>query len=139
MYCWLYRSHRVSDLWFWKLWFFLQFFLWNITVTCKKSISTMKRNTADIFNKYHFIFSPDIIESFICFFSCWFTRRCWIKCAASFFFWGGYLLKSYFLKKSFKFRLMINEQTVHWQLNQPQEEEIRWSNCVWGWVCCPFH
>ena len=41
--------------------------------------------------------------------------------------------------KSIKFRLLINVQTVRWQMNQPQEEEIRLPNCVWGWAGCPTH
>ena len=46
-------------------------------------------------------------------------------------FFLGYLLGSYFLKKSIKIRLLNNVQTVLRHMNQPQEEEIRLPICVW--------
>ena len=55
-----------------------------------------------------------------------------------FLFWG-YFLGSYFLEKNFKIILLINVQTVHRQMNQPQEEEIRLTNYVWGSAGCPTH
>ena len=55
------------------------------------------------------------------------------------FFFSGIFIGIIFLEKIIKIRLLINVQTVHWQMNQPQEEEIRLPNCVWGWAGCPTH
>ena len=47
------------------------------------------------------------------------------------YFFRGYLLGSYLLKKN-KIKLLFNVGTVNRQMNQPQEEEIRLPNCVLG-------